>query len=537
MTTLSPLNSASRSSNAVPRSVDTSSVLPGKVEAQYPSTPPQSTIVTVGANKLDVVPQTYSMPRLQPAASLPPVWEHPPGDKISTLMAGNFLSGSLTNRLKGLGSALLNSLKNGAGNFSQSITKSSDSLNAAGATVASSGQTSSFPLASEELTIKTKSGIRVEISLNTQDDRLAVDMKSSGELSDAERAAIGKLADAFQDAVGGLAAVPPRLDLGGLTQFDTTVLSSVDLHSSVALDDQGPQTLDFHADGVTRKLDLDGPIGMVSVNVDMRDASNWGSPKQQGAAIVNYLKQFDQAASRGKGDASLMAMFKDAFTQLNSDYTTSSQQRPTVALAENDYAMLTGLADFNASVSQMPKTPNPMHLDERNTFSYQASQSTQIKGRTPLDRSILQQQQSHLTASYHMSLIPDVPLELTTENKSQNYYYTEIDDTAESVTEIAYDKGRLSKAQSTQSASQSTHVLKYEMGKLTEDNTTPFNASLTRDILATLKPFLEDSKPELPMDIYGWQLTLENVHNQILLQTNPSDLNRNDWDATLRPQE
>lgn len=534
MTTLSSLPPASRLSNALPQNVGLSPVLPGKVAPQSSPMPQQSAIVTVGAGSSNSAPdQTYSMPRTLATSPASSIWMTRSNDTVSSLMAGNFFSHSLTNRLKGLGSALLDMVKSGASSFSQSVTQSS----AESAAVTSASGPTSFPWADEKLVIKTQSGVEVNISLNTQEDRLAVKMTSSGELSEAERIALGNLSGAFQDAIDGLNAKPPHLDLGGLTQFDSTVLSSVDFHSNITLDKQAPQTLDFHADGVARTLSLDGPIGTVNVKVDMLDASNWGSPKQRTAAIDSYLKQFDQAASRGNADASLMAMFKDAFSQMNSNYAVSPLQHPSVVLAKNDYAMLTGLADFDASITQMPKAPNPMHLSELDTFFYQTSQNTNIRGASQLDRSISQHQQSHLTASYHKPLVPDIPLELTTQNKSQNYYYEQIDDTAESSTDIEYTKGRLTKALSTLSASQSTHISKYEMGKLTEDTTTPFNASLTQDILATLKPFLENTRPRLPLDVYRYQQVLSDVHDQIFLRANPADLHAKGWNIPIASQD
>lgn len=538
MTSVSSLQPTNRFNAplATLQNTGSSTALPDTTKEQS-STASQSAIVTVGTdNTTRAQEQTYSRPRISSAASLP-IWKKNANDAISSQMAGNFFSRSLTNRFKGLGSALLDMLKNGTSSFSQSVTRSS----AGSAAISSSSQqTPPFPLADEKLVVKTKSGVEVTISLSNQDDHLEVAMDSSGELSDAERAALGNLSAAFQDAIDGLSAKPPRLDLAGLTQYDPTVLSSVDFHSRITLDDQASQTLDFHADATTRTLNLDGPTGMLNVNVDMHDPSIWGSSKQRADAIDSYLKQFDQAASRGNADKSLMAMFKDAFTQMNSSYAAASPQQqqlqlhPAITLADADHAMLTGLADFNASIGQVPKSPNPMHLSELDTFSYQVSQSTTVKGTNQLNRSISQQQQSHLSASYHLSLIPDVRLELTTENKSQNYYYKQIEDTANSSTEIAYTKGKLTNASSTQSASQSTHVLKYEMGKVTKDTTTPFNASLTRDILATLKPFLDDSRLQTPDDIYRWEQTLSNVHDQSLLRSNPADLHASDWKTLVQ---
>ena len=64
---------------------------------------------------------------------------------------------------------------------------------------------------------------------------------------------------------------------------------------------------------------------------------------------------------------------------------------------------------------------------------------------------------------------------------------------------------------------------------LTEDATTPFNASQKRDILESLKPLLDDLKKEVPGALYNWQQKLLEVHGQVLLQSDPADLETKSW--------
>ena len=412
MTAISALQSTASRSN-VPSAPNIG--VPGAVSSPSQSVQ-QSTIVTLGVNNQALaIDPTYSVSA--------PIWKVRSNDAVSTLMAGNFFSSSLGSRLQGLGSALLAMVKNGADGFTQSVAlapRESSEVDSADT------QNSSYPAAEIKLQIRTQSGVDVAIVLGSENDRLQVQMQSSGELSDAERTALGDLAAGFQDAIDGLAAKPPVLNLSGLTKFDAKVLSSVDMQSSVTLDNDGPQKLAFHADSTSRSVNMDGPVGTMSVSVDMRDSSIWGNAKQKAAAIDSYLKQFDKAASRGNADKSLLGMFKDAFTQMNTDYVAATQQ-PKISLADIDHAMLTGLADFKASVKQVTTSPNPKNLSEVDSFAYDASQTTQVGGINQFNRSISQQQQSNLKASYHMSLIPDVPLILTSDKQSQNYYYKQID--------------------------------------------------------------------------------------------------------------
>ena len=91
------------------------------------------------------------------------------------------------------------------------------------------------------LSIKTASGKTVTFSLSSQTDGLGVQATvDGGTLSDEELKAVGKLGSAFQSAVDGLTATPPKLDLSQLTQFDSTLLASVDL-SAMTFEEDLPQ--------------------------------------------------------------------------------------------------------------------------------------------------------------------------------------------------------------------------------------------------------------------------------------------------------
>ncbi len=111
---------------------------------------------------------------------------------------------------------------------------------------------------------------------------------------------------------------------------------------------------------------------------------------------------------------------------------------------------------------------------------------------------------------------------LTNDPKSQNYYYTQVDDSADSQTDIAYRKGRLAQASVTQSASQSTHQAKYIMGKLVEETTTPYARSGTRNLLGLLKPFEDEGRALTRQRRSEWEQTLSSIHAGMGLQSDPS---------------
>lgn len=536
-TTISPLSAPdfnlARSPTPTPSVVSSSTVL-----APHAVAAPSSS-VTLGQSPVSMEAPTYAFP----SALLPPsafaVWENPSKDAIALRLRTNYARESLAGRYQGLGAALLGRFKTDGGDFSQSVMQ-----RAPGAPNAALDRVMQSTLHAQtnnriSLSITTASGVKVGVTLGSQADGLAVKIEvTGGTLTDAERGAIEKLSGAFQSAIDGLTAHPPRLDLAGLTQYDTTVLSSVALHANVLLDDQGAptnlkleksgtQTLDFLANRQQRTVTSSGPAGTVKVNVDLANAAIIGRAKQQAQALVRYLQQFDSAGARGHGDASLMSMFKDAFSEMHSNYGVTAPPPVTrsnwLRLNDVDHSVLTGLADFTASITQTAKSSNPLRLDEVDALSYQVSQTTRINGSNQLDRSISQQQRSHLSASYHRLLNPK-SLPLTTSPQSQNYFYYQINDDANSQATLAYNQGMLVQASLDQSTKQSTHETKFLKGQVVQDTTTPSQASQSRDLLALLKPLEHNEDFKSPQDSYRRQATLSAVSNLVLLQADPLQL-------------
>ena len=376
------------------------------------------------------------------------------------------------------------------------------------------------------LSVKTASGAEVE--LTQASDGSGIEIKvNKGTLSEAERSALEKLSDGFKKAMEGLTGQPPRLDLSGLTKFNSAVLTSVDLQAKVT--GENKLTLAFHADTNTRSVKSTGTLGTVDISVDMSKRAILGNEGQQQRALSQYLTQFDRAQSRGEGNSTLMAMFKDAFTALNSHYDSSSpaksrQQTLYLSVTRTDKNMLTGLADFTASVTQTSQSPNPIRLSEADTFSYQVSQTSTLSGTSDQNRNITQKQQSHLTASFHKALTSGLQLALTADRNAQNYFYTQIDDKAESTTEVQYRKGALVSATLDQLASTSTREQKYVRGELMSDTTTPEQKSTSTDLLGKLQSAWKAENPRVSFADYLRQHTLPDFGEEVLLNSDPSSL-------------
>jgi hypothetical protein len=481
--------------------------------------------------------QTYAADGSLPPSA--PVWERDGTDTLSGPMSVNFHSSTLAGRFNGLGAALLDRIATDGSDYSQSLMLrppgSGGGTDSASVSQSNRIRQSLLHTAADNqitLDIQTVGGATVRVSLSSQGGALGVQITTSnGTLSSAEREAVAGLADAFQDAIDGLASVPPRLALQGLAQFDSTLLSSVDLQASFKLADGSLQTLDFQADTAHRSVAYTGAAGTVNVLVDLSNPALIGSAEQQSRALAAYMRQFDQAQSRGQADAELMTMFKDAFGALNSNYGADAapsvgSSYNAVALTDADHAMLSGLADFSASVQASDRpSPNPMRDDEKDTFSYEVSQQTNTQGRTAADRAIEQTQQSHLKASYHTALYPDTPLNLTGDKYSQNYYYTQIDDTASSVANIAYKDGALVKASVTQAIAQSMNVKKYVVGELQQDLNTPSSVSRTWELAGLLhaaRPKEDGSATDA--DWANWRNTLSAISDFVVMKADPTQL-------------
>lgn len=456
MTTLSSLNSTS--SFAITSLADTAATgaSTSSVASEEAAAESASAIVTIpsaGVESLVIYTPDGAM------AGAPPIttWAGNNNDAISQVMASDYLADSVSGQFHNLGSALLDRFMTTDSDYSQSV-----SVGSVGQSIASSTQS---PQSDINLTVQTASGVKVDIEIQSGNGTLGVTIHSSGTLTGTERNALAGLADGFQKAIDGLSAQPPTLDLSGLMQYDPSVLSSVNMQFKLAGNTLFGVSGNFSENNSTRSLSLTDWAGTMNLKVDTSQSALWGSGAQRSAGIASYLKQFDNANTQGHGNAAFMALFKDAFTQLNSNVGTASQGA-TPWLAQPEQAMLTGLGDFTASISDTGDTVGT----QANTFSYQVSQSTSIDG-----DAVSQVQQSHLKASYREVL------------SSSAYDDVVVDDDASSTVKLAMEKGVLMHASLTQSSTQSTRNSEYVDGKLVSDVTMPSTTSASTDLLRKLQ--------------------------------------------------
>ncbi|MEA3172018.1 MAG: hypothetical protein QOI97_4966 [Pseudomonas sp.] len=488
-----------------------------------------SSLVSLGSPAADVV-DIYSRDGQLPGQETLRAWENSSQDAVTNAINSRFNSISTASRYSGLGAALVDQFTQGGGvGISQSVLNTT-AARAGDAGAIKTDQTLLHNKADNQvsLSIKTTSGKTVTFSLSSQKDGLGVQATvEGGDLTADELKAVGQLGSAFQASVDGLTAVPPKLDLGKLTQFDTQVLASVDLNASLKALDGKDVSLAFHADSQSRTTRMSGPAGNIDLAVDLKNAAILGDAKQQAKALKTYLAQFDRVAQRGSADADLMAMFKDAFSSMNSNYPQGVTAPVALSNNPSDKGLLTGLADFKASIKQSVDASNPMRPSEVDSFSYTVSQKTQVNGRSSADRSVTQHQQSALSASFHTSLNGGKPPVLDGNRESQNYLYVQVQDKASSTASFAYKDGQLASASVSQTAVQSTHTQKYVMAKLVEDTVVPKEGASKRDYLALLEHAAQASKKSKDaLEQSTLKDALASMHDSVMLQQDPAALQR-----------
>ena len=144
-----------------------------------------------------------------------------------------------------------------------------------------------------------------------------------------------------------------------------------------------------------------------------------------------------------------------------------------------------------------------------------------------MDRSVSQDQQSSLSASFHKGLKGGKAPALDGSLESQNYLYVQVQDKASSSASLSYKDGLLVNASVEQSASQNTRTQKYVMGKLTEDTTVPKEASVKRDYLVLLEYAAKESKKSKDaLQDSTLKDALAELHASVMLQEDPSALVR-----------
>ncbi len=392
---------------------------------------------------------------------------------IKGLLQAAASSGSLSS----LGSALLGNLKESRTDVTQAVTSTLSGV---------AGQQSAV-----SLDIVTQSGSTLHLNMTQKDDGVAVELKTDGEtLNDDEAAAVANLGASLEKALDGLKQNPPKIDISGLANFDSSVLKSVDLKTDLRTDDESVQSLNFHASTTDRYVAYQDKDFSLKVSSDMSNPTLAGDYAQQQATLSAYDTKFDKARATGHGDRDQMDALKSVFRALN---TTASAQRSAITVGadirvdSSAQSQLSGLNDFSLSLTQTEKATNPARDDEKDRFSYQASQSTVENVLSDGSKSVKQTSRSHLSAAWHESLDPSIPLSLNKMKSSQNYTYHQLENDEESSTTLNYNShGMLASVGHNEQVNNRETVKKYVRGEMVDQTTTPLQYARS-NVLSLLK--------------------------------------------------
>lgn len=374
---------------------------------------------------------------------------------------------SSVSSLSTLGSALLENLKENRGDFSQAVTAADTDLGATSTTKSA-----------VSLDITTRSGSTVHLTLSQQDGGVAVSMTTDGEaLNDDEADAVASLGKAFQSVLSGLGKQPPELDITGLTKFNSSVLKSVDLKTDLRSGDDSLQSLNFHIDSDESWIayqDADFSLKMTS---DRSQSNDPADRVAQQIALAAYDKQFDKARLDGHGDRKQMELLKSVFHALNTPQSESvdvTGKSTEVRAGSGNSTPANGLNDFSLSLTQTSKSINPARVDEKESFSYQASQTTEESRSYDGTRSVKQTAHNHLSASWYQPLDPSLPLSLNKDKTSQNYIYHTLENDEVNTTTLNYNaKGLLASIKNQTQVNNLETMKKYVMGDLVDQINTP----------------------------------------------------------------
>lgn len=425
------------------------------------------------------------------------VWASPPNDPVSVLMQKNLRAGVEDDSawLEGLGVAVFDRLATFSRGFSQTVvnypqdnTQSADAAQLSSAQALAAARTAPSRVG---LTITTASGKTVNLAVSFVSggregaSSLAVDVQVDGELSAEEQKAVARLSSGFQAALDGLTKVPPEVNLSGLVGYDASVLSGVDLSVAAVPPLNGDlESFAFHVDATQRRFSMGGVRGKIALSVDLSQPEIRGSAAQQKEALNDYLAQFDAANQRGHGNARLIAQFKDAFVQLNSNYPAADEQ-PNPLLNGKDRSVLSGLADFSASMSgDFARKTEAGHIE------YRTAQSTTISGRDKYSGlEVTQMQRASLKSDFVKSRNGT-----KLDTHTGNYDRYSISDESSTTTSFSYVEDRLKSASIKRLVDQLESYAKLVDFKVVEERETPRHEATQQDISARLLPPFQEKR-------------------------------------------
>ena len=438
------------------------------------TTPPASTVLTLAGESADDV--VYTKPKVVETRLSVPLraWASKPQDAVSALMvrnSGTGAAGSLADQWRGLGGALLSRFTSTDTNYTQTLADYVPPQGAGGAAAERTDALDEQALgevqngaATVSLKIQTQSGqtvgLKIAVNPGAEDGTgrgIQVELANSGSLSQGEREALARLAEGFDKVLEGLGQSGKlQLDLAGLMDYDSSVLASLDLTVQNPKADQALSSFSLHLGADKKTVALKGAAGEIDLNLDKGMPLGPVNAQQRQSAITEHLRKFDAAADRGHADATLVALFKAAFSQLHaasSGDSASQEGALSPTLSRQVQSLQSGLEDFQANFrGKSERTTARGAVNETGHADYEFSQKTTVKPAGGSgERAITQTQSEKLDAHYLRSRFGGM-----LDTSAGNYDIYKVRDNNTSTMQIDTAKDKLSQA----SRSTEQHQLK-----------------------------------------------------------------------------
>ncbi|CBL47189.1 hypothetical protein HDN1F_36060 [gamma proteobacterium HdN1] len=337
------------------------------------------------------------------------------------------------------------------------------------------------------LKIKTRTGENLELRVNTgnsdagQSSGLLADLKRQELLGSGEGKALAQLTEGVEKALAALMrSGGPELDLAGLLGYDRSQFASLSLDVKMPVGEDGAlRSFSLHLGAQENRLALATEHGQFQLRVDANSPLAEGDPAQRQQAIANHLSAIEAAGVRGQADERIVDLFKSGFSQMHGLLAEAAENRGSLssplrllpALAQRTQALVSGLADFDASFSSKSQRLNRDGVvTSKSQTDFRLSQKTELDMRRNGDMRVQQVLDTQLTATIMQArnggmLIPE----------DGNYDLMRIDDREKQRTVIEAVAGDLVRAVRESDRQQYTHREILKQHRVVDQNTTPDN--------------------------------------------------------------
>lgn len=445
-------------------------------EKMAPHNDPLDTQSAQGVQVVLQVPSSSSL-TYSSSTGVPQQAEEWVADALSDQMRANLARTPITrNPFENLTHMLFSQIAAGADNVEQSLSRFRTYHKAGsyidhwvGGVASGSKQ---MPSKSLGFTLTTRTGTSVRFGLTkkegyagvVKENSLSAKVRVNGALTDAERLALGDMADLMERLAKEFMNTG-KVSLRHLQGFDSSLFADLKLDFFNGSDQY---SLRLNETDQERSLNINWNGNRVALTLDLKGNIIVNS-EAKAQALMHYLDLIRESVNKSQGSEDVVKFMVDAFSTLHRLNEFDSRVGTQAKGELPDNALLTGLQDFSATFTSKYTQPND-HSEkffERQGFTLELGQTTQIKGQLPIELIVDQKQHYRLSASYYRPLwmleFPDFD--------TQSYQYIEIEEQSTRRTVQHFEMGQWINAVQSEESSYQHRLTEYRLGELTLQET------------------------------------------------------------------